>query len=289
MARTINEILTEANVAQERVGELYTVITNEVNADANLSGLTSTSKTAEFNLWKYIWSAMAYIQEAIWGESQSEIQSIVDAAIPGTEKWFQKELLKFQYGDTLSFDTVTAKYFYAVIDATKQIIKRCAVVSNGGVTNVKVAKDDGSGNPIPLTSPQLTAFISYVRQIQWAGANISNPISLNSDKLNVPMTIHYDGVLDLPTLKTIIEAAWLGYLATLPFNAEYRISAHQDYVQDALKAVSPNYNDVVMGTVQAKPDAGTYATVLRINYPVSGYFEKDPAIAFSTMLTYVAH
>ena len=281
--RTINEILTEANEAQERLDELYTVITNEVNADADLSGLTSVSKTAEFNLWKYIWSAMAYIQEAIWAESKDAVQQIVDDGIPGTERWFQKELIKFQYGDTLSFDLTTAKYYYAVIDAAKQIIKRCAVISNGGLTQVKVAKEDGSGNPIALTGPELTAFASFMRQVQWAGANIAAPVSFNSDKLNAPVTVYYNGTVKLADLKPLVQAAFNSYLTKLPFNGEYKITAHQDTIQQVA-----NVNDVVMGTVQAKPDGGSYATVTRIYYPTSGYIERDSTIAFDTMITYVA-
>jgi len=282
MARTINEILTEANEAQQRLDELYTVITDEINADANLNGLTSVSKTAEFNLWKYIWSAMAYIQEAVWEERQDEIQTIADSAIPGTERWFQKELLKFQYGDTLSFDNATAKYFYALIDVTKQIIKRCAVISDGGLTKIKVAKET-AGVPVALSGAELIAFVSYVRQIQWAGANVAAPVSLNSDKLNAPFTIYYNGTAALASLQALIESAFTDYLKSLPFNAEFKITS----LQDAIQAVA-NVNDVVPGTVKLKPDAGSYSTVNRVATPVGGYIEKDPAISFATMLTYTA-
>lgn len=283
MGRTINEILTEANAAQQRLGELYTVITNEVEADADLSGVTSTSKTAEFNLWKYVWSAMAFIQEAIWDERKAEIQAIVDLQIPGTDRWLQKELLKFQYGDSLVFDSATAKYSYAVIDPTKQIIKRCAVTSVGGVTQIKVAKEDGSGDPVALESAELTAFTAYVRQIQWAGANVGNPTTANSDKLNAPMTIYYDGTIKIGDFKPLVQAAFNAHLAALPFNGEYQITAHQDAVQAV-----PGVNDVIVGTVQAKADGGSYANVNRIYLPIAGYIERDTAIDFDTMITYVA-
>lgn len=282
MARTINEILTEGNQAQTRLGELYTVITDEVNADANLNGLTSTSKTAEFNLWKYVVAALAYIQESIWGERQAEIQAIADAAIPGTDKWMHKELFKFQYGDALSFNTTTAKYYYAVIDASKQIIKRCAVVSSGGLTTIKVAKES-AGVPVALSGPELTAFTSFVRQIQWAGSNVAAPVSLASDKLNAPLTIYYNGTVILADLKVLVEAAFTNYLKSLPFNAEFKIIS----LIDAIQAV-PNVNDVVAGTIQGKPDAGSYTTIARVYIPASGYIEKDGAIDFNTMFTYVA-
>lgn len=283
MSRTINEILTEANTAQQRLGELYTVITDEVDADADLTDLTSVSKTAEFNLWKYVWSAMAFIQEQLWGERKVEIQTIVDQQIPGTDRWLQKELLKFQYGDSLVFDNATAKYSYAVIDVTKQIIKRCAVTSAAGVTQIKVAKEDGSGNPVALLSAELTAFTAYVRQIQWAGANIGNPTTANSDKLNAPMTVYYDGTIKIEDIKPLIQAAFNNYLKTLPFNGEYQITSHQDAVQ-AVAGV----NDVVIGTVQAKADGGGYANVDRVHLPIAGYIERDTTIDFDTMITYVA-
>jgi hypothetical protein len=282
MSRTISEILEQADAAQERLGEIYEVITDEVNADANLSGLTSVSKTAEFKLWKYIFSALAYIQEAIWGEAKAEIQAIADAAIPGTERWFQKELLKFQYGDALVFDNTTATYSYAVINEVNKIIKRCALQSGGGQTTIKVAKEDGSGNPIALILAELDAFKAYVEQIKWAGAN-TQVISLNSDKLNSPITIYYNGTIVLTALQALVEAAHVNYLKNLPFNGEYSISKHQD----AIQAVA-NVYDVVMGAVEAKPDGGTYENVIRVYYPVSGYIEKDPAITYATMFTYVA-
>lgn len=284
MARdTINQIIAEANEAQKRLGELYNVVNNAVAAEADLSGLTSSSKTAEFNLWKYVWSAMAYIQEQLWGERKAEIQTLVDQGIPGTELWLQKELLKFQYGDSLTFDINNGKYAYAVIDTTKQIIKRCAVRSSGGITLVKVAKEDVSGNPIALVSAELTAFTTYLRQIQWAGANIGNPTTANSDKLNAPMTVYYNGTVKLDDIKPLIQAAFNDYLKALPFNGEYKITSHQDAVQKVV-----NVNDVIMGTVQAKVDGGAYVNVNRIYLPASGYIERDTTIGFDTMISYVA-
>lgn len=281
MARTINEILAEGNAAQNELNSLYTQITNEVNADANLAGLTSTSKTAEFNLWKYVWAAQAYIQEAIWGEAQAEMQAVADAAIPGTAKWLQKEILKFQYGDTLLFDTVTAKYYYATITPANQIVARCSVVSSGGLTTIKVAKLV-SGSPVALSGPELVSLKSYVNQIQWAGSNLI-VATFDSDLLNAPFTIYYNGVSTLSAIQALVQAAYDSYLANLPFNGEYNITRHID----AIQAVA-NVNDVVPGTIQAKPNTGGYTTIVRIYSPVSGYIKRDPAIPFSTLLTYVA-
>ncbi|MFD0997670.1 hypothetical protein ACFQ21_00060 [Ohtaekwangia kribbensis] len=280
--RTIAEILEQINIAKQRINEIYLSITGEVNSDATLAGLTSASKTAEFKLWIYIWACMSYIQEQVWEEKRLEIEEEVNNSVAGTDQWLQQELLKFQYGDALLINTTTKKPYYAVIDATKQIVKRCAVVSSGGVTQIKVAKENGSGDPIALSAPELSAFASYMKKIQFAGSNLGAPVSLASDKLNAPMTVYYNGTVVLDDMKALVQAAFNNYLKNLPFNAEYKISAHQDYIQ----AVA-NVNDVVIGVVQAKANAGSYGTVNRVYYPAAGYLERDATIDFDTMITYV--
>lgn len=285
MARTVDEIIQQANEAQERVGELYQVITDEVNASTpELAGLDSQSKTSDVGLWKLVWSALAFIQEAIWEERRNEMQAIVDSGIPGTDAWLHQELLKFQYGDVLQFDASgsKARYFYDPVTPENRIIKRCAIISNGGVTQIKVAKEDLSGNPVPLEPAELAAFTAYVRQIQWAGSNIATPQSFAADKLNAPMTVYYNGTVKLDDIKPLIEAAFNSYLSQLPFNAEYKVSAHQDTIQAV-----PNVQDVVMGNIQAKAATGGYGPVNRVYYPVAGYIERDPTISFDDMITYL--
>lgn len=280
---TVNDILIEFKSLKTKVNEYYNLIQNEVNNDATLDGLSSVSKTSEFNLWMWMFAAMSVIMDGLWTERKQEINDKVDSGIPGTDRWFQKELLKFQYGDTLSFDSDTAKYFYTVVDATKQIIKRCAVISSSGVTALKVAKEDVSGNPIALAGAELTAFTSYVRQIQWAGANILDPTTANSDKLDAPFTVFYNGTVKLADIKALVQAAFLNYLKQLPFNAEYKTTSHQDFIQKVA-----DVNDVVPGVVRAKADGGGYANVVRVYTPISGYIERDTTINFDTMITYTA-
>lgn len=280
----VTDILTQFQSFKDSISAYYTLIYNEVQADANLDGLTSSSKTSEFNLWMWMFAGMSVIMDGIWEERQQIIFDKVDSGIAGTDRWLQRELLTFQYGDSLSWDDTIGKYYYAIIDATKQIIKRCAVVSAGGVTNIKVAKLDGGGNPVALSGPELSAFTSFVRQVQWAGGNILDPISLASDKLNAPMTVYYNGTRTLADMQVIVEAGFNGYLSSLPFNGEYSVNKHGDFVENQ----SVDIYEVNMGGVQAKPNGGGYSSVPRVYGPASGYIEKDPAIAFGTMITYVA-
>lgn len=278
---TVNDILSEFQTFKAKVDEYYKLVYDEVNADANLDGLTSTSKTAEYNLWMWLFAAMSVILDGVWADRQQQISEKVDLGIPGTDKWYRLELMKFQYGDTLSWDETSGKYFYSVIDESKLIIKRCAVVSSGGTTAIKVAKLSGD-DPIALTNDELTAFKSFVSQTQWAGAKIAPPVSFNSDKLNAPITVFYDGTKKLDDIKAIVEAAFNDYLANLPFNGEYSINKHGDWIEDA----SVDITEVNMGAVEAKADAGSYTVVNRIYKPVAGYLERDPVIDFDTMITY---
>jgi hypothetical protein len=280
---TVNDILVQFQTLKAKINAYYTLIYNEVNVDADLSGLTSTSKTSEFNLWMWMFAIMSAIMDEVWADRQQQISDKVALGIPGTDRWLQVELFKFQYGDSLLWDDVTGRYYYAVIDPTKQIIKRCAVISSGGITAIKVAKLSG-GNLVALTDDELTAFRSYVRQIQWAGSKILNPVSFSSDKLNAPMTVYYDGVRKINDIKAIVESAWVEYLSKLPFNAEYSLNKHGDFVENA----SVDIREVQMGAVQARANAGSFVSVNRVFTPISGYLERDPAISFNDMINYVA-
>jgi hypothetical protein len=291
---TVNDILTQFQTFKSKINTYYTLIYNEANADVTLDDLNNESKTAEFNLWMWISAAVAVIMDGIWNDRQAQITAKINEGIPGTDPWLQLELFKFQYGDTLLWNASTGKYYYAVIDETKQIIKRCAVISSGGITALKVASDDGAGNPIPLTAPQLVAFKTFVNQIQWSGAKIAPPVSFDSDKLDAPMTVYYDGTKKLDDVKAIVETAWSEYLTKLPFNSEYSINKHGDYVENYVKVVGSIYTnaneiikEVTMGAVQARANTGSFASVIRIYKPVSGYLVRDPAISLSTMITYV--
>lgn len=280
---TVNDILTQWATLKSKVNEYYTLIYSEVNDDATLDDLTSVSKTAEFNLWMWMGAALGAIMDSVWADRQQQISDKIDSFIPLPDRWLHQECLKFQYGDTLQWDTEKGKYYYAVIDETKQIVKRCAVIRSGGITFVKVAKLDGV-TPVPLEAAELAAFVAYVNQIQWAGARIATPVSLASDKLNAPMEVFYDGTKPLADIKTIVEEAFVGYLTNLPFNGEYSINKHGDYVE----AASADIKEVNMGAVEAKVDAGAYDAVDRVYVPQAGYLEKDAAIAFDDMITYTA-
>jgi hypothetical protein len=102
--------------------------------------------------------------------------------------------------------------------------------------------------------------------------------------MNAPMTVYYNGLRTLDDMKVIVQAAFNNYLASLPFNGQYSINKHGDFVE----ASSVDIYQVDMGVVQAKADGGAYVNVNRVYLPYAGYLERDSAIDFNTMVTYVA-
>ncbi len=280
---TVNDILTQWNTLKSKVNEYYTLIYNEKNDDATLDDLDSTSKTGEYNLWMHMGAALGSIMDGLWEDRQVQFQAKIDSFIPLPDRWLQRECLAFQYGDTLQWDAEAGKYYYAVIDADKQIIARCAVIRAAGITFVKVAKLDGE-NPVPLVEAELDAFIAYVNQIQWAGARIATPVSLDADLIKAPMTIYYDGTKPIADIKALVETAYNEYLSNLPFNGEYSKNKHADYIESA----SADIKEANPGTIEAKVNAGAYAEVVRVYTPAAGYLVRDPSVSYDDLFTYEA-
>jgi len=85
------------------------------------------------------------------------------------------------------------------------------------------------------------------------------------------------------SLKVKVEAAIKGYLKNLPFDGQVKTSALIDAIQK-VEGVS----DVVVSTIQAKTNTGSYANVVRVYNTVAGYIQIDEAnFPLATNLTYI--
>ena len=112
MARTIDEIQQE--------------ILDEVAAQPDLNGLTSNSATSIYRLWTRITAIVIFTLETLWDLFKVEIEEIANKAISGTPEWYVDQAFLFQYGDTL--DVINGKPAYAIIDETKYVVDRAAIV-----------------------------------------------------------------------------------------------------------------------------------------------------------------
>jgi hypothetical protein len=280
---TVTEIIAQFDIARDRIAEIYEKINGQQAAEASLVDLTSASKTSRFNLWKYVTAFVMFIQQQLWSEAKIELTEIRDAGIAANRAWFANEWKKFQYGDPLLIEDTTGKYYYAVIDETKQIIKKLAIIQNTNNWLVKVAKEDGGLNNVPLTAPELVAFKEFIDLTQPAGPKVP-VISLNGDQIDVRFNVYYNPLKPVVDLRVLVEAAYLAYIKSIDIGgvSVYYITRHID----ALQAVE-NVVDVELISCEAKPDGDAYAPVARVYTPLSGYIIKDPALLLTDAIVLI--
>lgn len=269
MARTITEIKQQ--------------IIDAKNADANLNALTSASQTAIWNLWAYIVAVAIYTMEVLWDTFRTDLEKLAAESIPGTIRWYYRQALNFQYGDTLTWDG--NRFSYATPDTSRQIIKRVAITDVSGQVRIKVAKEV-AGIPVKLTSAELLAFQAYMAQIKFAGTNLSI-ISYDPDLLNIGLTIYFDPLLlatdgSLITDSAVfpVENAINNYLAAIEFGGVFNMNL---LIDDTLKAVGAD--DLEPGTIEGKAAGAASYTAITHEYEASaGYMTVN---AFS--ITYTAN
>ena len=170
MARTIAVIQTEIIAAKD--------------ADANLAGLTSTSQVAIWRLWTFIVAASIHYHETLWDLFKVDLEAIAASARVGSSAWLHDQVLRFQYDATEPqiVQVVDFVATYNPIDESKRIVSRSAVKqqTNRRVV-VKAAKDDGSGGLEALSTDELSALRSYIKEIQFAGTSVG-VTSLEADR-----------------------------------------------------------------------------------------------------------
>ena len=223
-----------------------------------LSALTTnTSAVAVFNLMAYIVAVSINLLEQLMSVFQSNVEAEILAAPVGSEPWLQSKIFQFQYDSTIP-QVVTLINFspqYAIVDATKQIISRCSVItgSNGQVT-IKVAT---GSTPTVLSAPQLSALQSYVtgggsgtysgrgRGIGFAGINYQ-VFSRAADLIYIAGTITYNGQYS-STIQASVIAAVNNYLANIPFSGYVSLLSLTDAIQSVV-----GVNDIFLTDVAVR-------------------------------------
>lgn len=244
-----------------------------IAADSTLSAMTSPSQVAIFRLLTFVVATCINLFEQTLDIFKTEVETIAEEAVPGTETWVQNEVFKFQYSAT-SPQVVQLVDFvpsYPTIDTTLQIITRCSVktLPTNKVVSIKVAKSDP---PAPLAGAELTSLTAYLDDISFAGVQYS-VISLDPDKLFMVADIYYNGQYSA-VISTNVIAAINAYLAALPFDGIIRVSK----LIDAIQSVA-GVTDVAINDLALRADATIFASK---TYLVQGYdliFNKYPTTA----------
>jgi hypothetical protein len=272
MARSINDIRND--------------LLAKVAADTTLGPLlTSTSNTAVFKLWCYIFAVAAWALENLQDLFKQEVDYTIAQDKTHTPQWYVKKAKQFQYG--FSLVAGTAEYDNTGIAdsvvAASKIVAFAAIVEEPKI-RMKVAKLSGS-NLTSLTAPELTAFVAYVKQFRDAGVRLhggtlTSPPTITSttaDKLKLsvrvvinPLVLDAAGARRDGSSPTPVKDAVRSYLQNIDFNGLFDIQKLQDAIQKVDGVVS-----LKIDSVQSKYGLLPFTTV-DINFvPDSGYLVMD--------------
>lgn len=277
MARTIAEIQNEMIAAKE--------------AESSLSGLTSTSQTAIWNLIFYICAVSIKFLEDLFDVLESDVETRRLEIPVGVLRWYASESLVYQLGDELVF--ADGRLDYAIIDSDKYVVDLAAADVVNGIVVIKAAKLVG-GVAEPLSAGELSGFTQYWTEKRFAGTSISI-VSQDPDLLQAYYTITVDSQL------IALDGSQVGAPTVFPIEdaiTEFLQSFQSDNfagimqvmnLTDAIQSVSGVQN-VVATDIQARADGGSFADILAVpsqSYTaVAGYMAIDPSFPLSTTLTY---
>lgn len=258
-------------------------ITDEINAALDiqatsnpaLTGL-STSTVSEWVGLKAMFTAAVFTLVSFWKAFMAEIEAKIAGGKYGTQAWWKQTMLAYQDGDALPEGETT----YAVIDASKQIITRCAITKNtNGKIIIKVAKSTGALAGT-ITSGEFSRVNDYITDIKGFCTD-HQLVSLPADEVKSIIDIRYDGKLIQADVLAAVEAAINGYLANVRFDGAFNINRFRDAIE-AVPGVHPGGVDIA--NVQIKPNGGAYTTVLREYMPASGYYNYLPDVSTHNMI-----
>lgn len=269
--------------AKEDIKAIRAEVYDELDTDPDLALVNDPSNVALWNLFADIFAFVAYILHKLWKVYEQRLKTAAKAVIPHNAYWYALQAKKFQLGDIL--DATNGTVEYPVIDEAKQIITASAVKESGGTLILKVAKSGGVGL-VPLTSPELLAFKGYVRSFKDAGVN-TLVVSQNPDLLKVELSLYYNPIIPLATLKTNVEAAIVNYVNNLPFDGIFRLTK----LVDAIQAVE-GIEDVKINTCEATvsyTSSPSFTPVDVFYESIAGYMNIDPNYPLSSGLNFIAN
>ena len=237
------------------------------------------SQVSIFNLMITIVATAILVFEKIHDIFKEDITALAESAISGNAKWLQNQMLTFQYGDIILIDDDYSPY-YAVIDTTKQIVTRCAIIDANPVP-IKVAK--GIAPTLePLTTPEMNALKDYYYGTQFTeGIGFAGvPAVFTSaypDRMFVEADVYYTSQLSASVVKAAVITAIDNFFATFQevnFNGTVFVIKMTDAVQAVTGVTRIVYTDITAR------DVGTiYASATTIDF--QGSYQADAGYLIS--------
>jgi len=282
------DIFNEINAEKTNYTELQNLQPNIDDSQQLADDLNSSSKVAGWRL--FVWIIASRIKDLVelFKQHKDVVEKRSKELVPGNTAWYQREALKFQYGDSLAWDQNTLQYSYPTENLPAKIVK--LVSANEGSNNVvvvKAAKFNGS-TPEELTAPELSSFQTYMNRVKFAGVRIeavSRPADIMKINLKVyfdPLVINSDGSLISDASVFPVEDAINTYLKNLPFDGKFSVTELIDQIQLADGVVNP-----IFQSANAKYGSFAYAPITDYYNSNAGYIKIDPAFPLSNSINYV--
>jgi hypothetical protein len=275
MARTILQIYDEIIQEKQSMSVLVDLQPGMDSAQTLLADLTSTSKVAIWRLWAFVTAVVMHTLEVYHDRHKAEVEDILSRAVPGTERWYADRVREWQFGDSLQF--VNNLYVYNPVDVSNRLVKRVSVRSAQSQVLVKVAKEDNSGDILPLSNSELVQLGDYLNEIRFAGTQVVLT-SQQPESVQMVADVYYDGQLTPADMQSALLAAVQAYIINIPFDGEFTRNGIIDAQQNV-----PGVKDVAINLLTAT--AGSQVITVNRSYMSSaGYF--TPKSNQGTSLTF---
>lgn len=284
--RTYDDVKNLALESKERINEIHADITDEVLSDAELSGLSSTSKTAIWRLWSFVTAVQIWMHEFLWVKYKAFLDNAATYAQPHTLAWYQRKALEYQHGDTLVVDN--GSVVYSPINADNRIVIACSVKeTTQGVVVLKAAKDDGNAGLTALSTAEREGFEGYVNRFKDAGVR-TQIVSQNADVLKLVADIYFSpGISPLDTFQPALESAISEYLKNLPFDGVLRKISLVDVMQNVDGFIDIDIKEMAISV--AYDTAPNFVNVGLSYETISGFLQVDENFTLADNLNYIAN
>ena len=267
MSRTIEDIYNQLLLSKEN--------------ESNLDGLTSTSTSAIGRSLLYVVAVAMNMQEQLFDVFKSEIETKIQIK-NGNFKWYQAEILNWQFGYGLQWNG--NGFDYSKVDEAAKLATQVSVteVVEGSfpVLLVKVATGE-IGSLTALSEVKLASLTAYVEQKKIAGTKI-RLTSNDADLLKIYLEIYYNPLFDLSEVSTNVEFTITNYIQALPFDSNLYLSKLIDKIQ-AVEGV----NDVKFTSASATYGVVPYTSFDRVYSSNAGYMIIDNNFPLSNTLTFI--
>lgn len=267
--------------------EIYDSLITIKDSDSNLDELNSTSSTALWSLFLFIAAAGISFFEQIQDLFFDDLVYQKSTTSVYTQQWWVDRMINFYQFSAIDpligIVQVNDNFniFYETVDENARIVKFCSATQAEGnrQVTIKVAKDDGSGNPEVMTNDELLSAASFVERVKSAGLLIST-VSFPADELFFDIDIYFDGQFVKSTTEDNVNNAIISYLESLPFDGSVRLINLIDSIQEVEGVI-----DVQINTAEIQPDGQTSPAIFdRIAFTKAGYANYNPANSVVNMI-----